>query len=157
MGYNVADIIEKAIKIAVRRRDIYENIGMERNDNLSIKIMSSVLVKQMDKTIEYYRTLLDEVNDVVFEEIDFSTYDKMSSLISDFNTRINVIDINSSREFLMFFLKLEKAVYSLLMDVQGRLVKNTDDIHTKTYKILFDITKTKARQIEMIERMLLRE
>jgi len=87
MGYNVADIIEKAINIAVKRRAIYENVGQEKCDILSIKVISKVLVKQVDKTIEYYKTLLKEINDVEFEEIDFSIYDKMSSLISDFNTR----------------------------------------------------------------------
>ena len=154
MGYNVSDIIEKTIKIAVRRRAIYENIGQEKSDNLPIQILSKVLEKQMDKTILYYETLLKEVNEVEFEEIDFSTYDKMSSLISDFNNRLNTIEICCSREFLEFSLGLEKAVYSLLMDIQGRLVKNTDDIHTKTYKLLSNIIQNKARQIEMIEGML---
>ncbi|KLU65296.1 MULTISPECIES: hypothetical protein [Desulfosporosinus] len=154
MGYNVEDIIEKTIKIAVRRRAIYENIRQDKSDIVSVKIFSSVLAKQMDKTVEYYESLLNEIKEVEFEEIDFSTYDKMSSLISNFNTRINLIDISSGREFLEFSFSLEKAVYSLLVDIQGRLVKNTDDIHTKTYEILSDIIETKARQIEMIERML---
>lgn len=153
MGYNVADIIEKTINIAVRRRAIYENIGQEKGDILPIKIISKVLVKQLDKTIEYYKILLKEVNDVEFEEIAFSIYDKMSSMIYDFNTRINLTEINGVREYLDFSLGFEKAVYSLLMDMQGRLVRNTDDIHTKTYKILSDIIENKARHIDMLERM----
>ncbi|WP_088225579.1 recombinase family protein [Desulfosporosinus sp. FKB] len=78
MGYNVADIIEKTIKIAVRRRTIYENIRQDKSDIVSVKIFSSVLAKQMDKTVEYYESLLNEIKEVEFEEIDFSTYDKMS-------------------------------------------------------------------------------
>ncbi|AFM41582.1 hypothetical protein Desaci_2649 [Desulfosporosinus acidiphilus SJ4] len=154
MGYNVADIIEKALKIAVRRRAIYESIGQHKSDILYVKIFSNVLIKQMDKTVKYYESLLNEIRKVTFEEIDFSTYDKMSSLISNFNMRLNEINITSGREFLEFSLSLERAVYSLLVDIQGRFVKNTDDVHTRTYEILSDIILSKAKQIEMIERML---
>ena len=51
MGYNVADIINKAIKIALRRRTIYEKIGQEKYDILSIKIISTVLIKEVDRTV----------------------------------------------------------------------------------------------------------
>ena len=49
MGYNVADIINKAIKIAIKKRTIYENIGQEKCDIPSIKIISTVLIKQINK------------------------------------------------------------------------------------------------------------
>jgi len=57
MGYNVIDIIDKAINIAVRRKTEYENIGKEKCDTQSIRIMSIVLAKEADKTIQYYETL----------------------------------------------------------------------------------------------------
>lgn len=154
MGYNVADIIDKAITISIRRRTIYEKIGQEKCDILSIKIIAKVLVKEINKTIEYYQTLLNEVNDTEFEEIDFSIYDKMSSLISDFTNRISVVEVKNVREFLNFSLDMEKAVYSLLIDIQGRFVKNSSDIHTNTYKILADIISNKVHHIEMLEQAL---
>lgn len=154
MGYNVADIIDKAVTIAIRRRTIYEKIGQEKCDILSIRIISKVLVKEIDKSIEYYQRLLNEVNDTEFEEIDFSIYDKMSSLISDFSNRISIVDVKNVREFLNFSLDMEKAVYSLLMDIQGRLVKNTADLHTNTYRILSDIISNKAHHIKMLEQAL---
>jgi len=112
------------------------------------------LVKESDKTIEYYKKLLNEINDMEFEEIDFSIYDKMSSLISDFNNRINIAEVKNVREFLIFSLEMEKAVYSLLMDVQGRYVKNASDIHTNTYRFLSEIISNKAGHIKMLERTL---
>ena len=154
MGYNVADIIDKAIKIAIRKKSIYENIGQEKCDIPSIKIISRVLIKQIDKTIEYYEALLKEIDNTEFEEIDFSIYDKMSSLINDYNKRINVVEINNVREYLKFSLGLEKSVYSLQMDIQGRFVKNASDIHTKTYKILADIIDNKAKHIAILEKIL---
>lgn len=151
MGYNVADIIEKAINIGTRKRIIYEKIGHDKRDILSINIISKVLLKEADKTIEYYKELLDEIKDMEFEEIDFSIYDKMSSLVSDFNHRMVIADVKNVREFLNYSLDMEKAVYSLLMDIQGRLVKNTDDIHTFTYRILGKIISNKAMQIVILE------
>lgn len=56
------------------------------------------------------------------------------------------------REYLGFSLIMEKSVYSLHMDIQGRFVKNTSDIHTKTYKILSDIIDNKAKHIAMLEK-----
>ena len=154
MGYNVTDILNKAVTIAIKRRTIYETIGQENRDILSIKIMSNVLIKELDKTIGYYETLLSKISDVEFEEIDFSIYDKMSSLINDFNKRIDVeIKINNVREYLRFSLEMEKSIYSLMMDIQGRFVKNTSDIHTKTYKILSDIIDNKVKLIEMLEKI----
>lgn len=154
MGYNVGDIIDKAINISKKRRTIYEKIGQEKCDILSINIISKVLVKEVDKTIGYYQTLLDEINDLEFEEIDFSIYDKMSFLINDFNNRLSVIEVNNVKEYLKFSLDSEKSVYSLLIDIQGRFVKNTSDIHTKTYKILSEMINNKANLITMLERTL---
>ncbi|SPF55557.1 conserved hypothetical protein [Candidatus Desulfosporosinus infrequens] len=155
MGYNVADIINKAVKIAIRRRTIYENIGQEKCDNLPVKIISKVLLKEVDRTIEYYEEFLKEINnDVEFEEIDFSIYDKMSFLINDFNRRIDTAEINNVKEYLLFSLGFEKSVYSLLINIQGRFVINANDIQTKTYKILAAIIDNKARLIAMLDKAL---
>ena len=154
MGYNVADIIDKSITIAIKRKVIYEIIGQEKCDIPSIAIISKVLIKQVNKTIEYYKELLNEVNDIEFEEIDFSIYDKMSFLINDFNKRIDVYEINNVREYLKYSLAIEKSVYSLQMDIQGRFVRNASDIDTKTYKILSDIITNKANHIAVLEKIL---
>ena len=154
MGYNVTDILDKAVTIALKRRTIYKTIGQENRDILSIKIMSNVLIKELDKTIGYYQTLLSEISDVEFEEIDFSIYDKMSSLINDFNKRIDVeIKINNVRDYLKSSLEMEKSIYSLMIDLQGRFVKNSSDIHSKTYKIFSDIIDNKVKHIEMLEKI----
>ncbi|SDG66896.1 hypothetical protein [Desulfosporosinus hippei] len=153
MGYNVADIIEKAVNIAVRRRAVYEKIGQDKAEILSIKILTKVLSKEVNKTIEYYEALLNLVNDRDFEEIDFSIYDKISFLINDFNNRINTENVTNARELLNFSLEMEKAVYSLFLDIQGRFVKTGDDVRTNTYRILTDMIENKAKHIEMLEQL----
>ena len=154
MGYNVIDIINKGIDIASRRKTIFENIELEKCDIPSIKIISKVLIKEVDRTIEYYNILKKEIGNEEFEEIDFAIYDKMAFLINEFNKRIFVPEITNVREFLEFSLDLEKDAYSLLIDIQGRFVKKTSDIHTKTYKILSDIINNIDSHITTLEKTL---
>ncbi|ADK14772.1 MULTISPECIES: hypothetical protein [Clostridium] len=153
MGYNIIDIINKSINIAVRRKAEYEDIG-KRCNKQSIKIMSVVLVKQLDKSIQYYEKLKKVISGMEFEEIDFVIYDKMSFLIDEFNRKVYKPEINNVRDYLKSFLDLEKDVYSLLVDVQGRFVKNTSDVSTKTYTILSHIINNEASHISTLEKML---
>jgi hypothetical protein len=148
MEYKVADIINKTVDIAIRRRTIYENMGQEKSDVLSIKILSKVLIKEVDRTIEYYTALLKELSDLDFED-DFSEYDKM---INDLNEkRVNIEEITKVREYMKLSLELEK---SLLMYTQSGLVKNTNFIHTETSRKLSDYIDIKAKHIAMVEEAL---
>lgn len=154
MGYNVIDVINKATNIAIRKKAIYESMGQRKCDIPSIEIISKVLAKEIDKTIMYYEKLKNKVSDVKFEEIDFYIYDKISFLIDEFNKKIYVTEINNIKEYLKYSLALEKDGKSLLIDVQGRFVKNSSDIHTKTYKILSDMINNKENLITMLEKVL---
>lgn len=154
MGYNVTDIINKAINITIRKKTIYESVGQIKCDIPSIEIMSKVLIKQMDRTIKYYEELKNEVSRLSFEEIDFYIYDKISFLIDEFSKRIYETKINNINEYLKFSLDLEKDVKSLFIDIQGRYVKNTSDIHTKTYEILSDMINNKENLITTLEKII---
>lgn len=154
MGYNIVDIIDKGINIAIRRKVIFEKIGKNRCDIPTMKILSTVLIKEVDRTIQYYETLKKEIGNVEFEEIDFVIYDKISFLINEFNERIYVPEINDVKEYLRFSVDLEKDTYSLLIDIQGRFVKNTSDMHTKTYKILSQIIGNIDKHIKTLEKIL---
>lgn len=152
MAYNVVDLVDKAINITVRKKVIYENIGRKKPNIQSIQLMLKVLTKEIDNTIEYYGTLKKEIDGVDFDEIDFGVYDRMSFLINEFNQKKYKTEISNVKEFLKFSLKLEQDTYSLLIDIQGRFVKDTDDIHKKTYKILTDIINNKAEFIKTLEK-----
>ena len=154
MGYNVTDVINKAIKIAIRKKDIYESVGQNKCDITSIKIMSKVLTKEIDRTIKYYEELKNEVSEEKIEEIDFYIYDKMSFLIDEFNKKIYLTEINNNKEYLKFSLDLEKNGRALLIDVQGRFVKRTSDVDTKTYKILSEMITNKDKLISTLEKFL---
>lgn len=154
MGYNVTDVINKAIKIAIRKKDIYESVGKNKCDIPSIKIMSKVLTKEIDRTIKYYEELKNEVSEEKIEEIDFYIYDKMSFLIDEFSKKVHATEINNIKEYLKFSLDSEKDGQSLLIDVQGRFVKNTSDLHTKTYEILSNMINSSTENIAVLEKIL---
>lgn len=157
MGYNVIDVIDKAINIANERKTKHKNIGKQKGDVQSIKIMSTVFVKQADKTIEYYETLKKELKSLKFEDIDFDVYDRMSFLVNEFNKKEYLEEINGIKDvkdYLKFSLNLEKDIYSLFVDIKGRFVKNTSDVNTKTYEILSKIVDNKANSVSMLEKVL---
>lgn len=154
MGYNIVDLIDKAINITTSRKIIYENISKEKYVTPRIKIMSMVFIKEADKMILYYEDLKKEVANHNPEDINLGIYDKMSFLINEFNKKVYVTKTSTVREYLKFSLDLEKDTFSLLLDLQGRFVKDEDDIHTKTYKILSCIIQNKAKQVTMLETVL---
>ena len=153
MGYNVVDLINKSINIAIKKMAIYESIGKSKCDIPSIEIMSRVLAKEISKSIKYYEELKSEVSEENFEEIDFYIYDKMSFLIDEFNKKIHATEVNTIKEYLKFSLNLEKDATSLLMDVRGRFVINASDINTKTYKTLSDMILNKEKLITALEKI----
>lgn len=155
MGYNIIDILNKGIDVNIKRKAIFKAIGEKNYDITSIKIISNVLSKQVDRTIQYYEELKKEVKPEECDEIDFVIYDKISFLINEFNTRLYVPEIDNTRDFLEFSLNLEKDTYSLLVNIQGRLVKNTNAVQTKTYRILSKAIKDKSTHIKTLKDLLI--
>ena len=151
MGYSIIDILEKSVAIANKRKKLYIEISMQNNIPPAIKILSKVLVDNVDKTLVYYQKLKREVNADKTEKIDFAIYDKISFLVNQFNLRIYSIDATTPREFLSFSLYLEKEILALFLDIQGRLVTNTNDTGSSAYIILSDMIKAKTNLIRDLE------
>jgi hypothetical protein len=117
-------------------------------------ILSKVLVKQLDKTIEYYKALEKEIGDELFEEIDFGTYDKLSFLTNEYAKKLYVPEIQNTKQFFEFYINLERDLYALLIDIQGRFVKDTNDTNKSAYKILSAMIENKSKHIKTIEKTL---
>lgn len=151
MGYNVVDIIDKAISIANKRKEI---ISEKHNPNPSAVVISRVLIKEINKIIEYYEDLKNEIKSCEIEEIDFYTYDKISFLMNSFSNKIKDVNVSSLRDFLKHSLETEKDLYAMFIDVRGRFVNKSSDVNTKTYETLTKIIENKARVIKMLEKSL---
>lgn len=154
MGYNVMDLIDKAIAIAIKKKTLYENIDKDNKNFPPINIMSKVFIARNDKTIIYYKELKNKIGHENLEDIDFQIYDKMSFLINEFNRRTYSAKIHNIKDYLKFSLGLEKDMLSLLLDIKGRFVVGKDDINTTTYRLLSEIIDNKSNQIKMIEDIL---
>lgn len=154
MAYNVIDLINKSIDMEERRKKLYENIGKQQKEHSSIKIMSKVLIKNIDNTIKHYKDLNRELKNIELEEIDFWTYDKISFLINQYNKKQYEVSFDNVGDYIKFSLNIEKDMYSLLIDIKGRFVKDTKDTYTKTYEILSDIISNRVKHIETLEKIL---
>lgn len=151
MGYNIIDVIDKAIAIAYKRKYLYTQISEQPDQPPLVKILSKVLADNVDKTLLYYEKLKREVNAKEIDVIDFGIYDKISFLINQFNSRIYITDATTPKDFLDFSLGLEKEILALFLDIQGRLIKNQSDTTSTAYIILSNIINTKTKLIEDLE------
>lgn len=149
--YNVKDLLDKAIQITKKRKELYEHIEIKNDSNNRAEVLKNVFIKNIQKTIEYYEKLKLEVNESEAEVIDFVVYDKISFLITQFKNSGITIDITDTRKLLYFSLNYDKKVYALYIDIQGRLLKKQEDEKSSTYQILSRIIRYKEKQINDLE------
>ena len=151
MAYNVLDLLNKAIDIAEKRKRTYNEAIFNASKNPSLYIFINVLIKNIDRTIDYYKKLKLEANTVTGEEIDFVIYDKISFLINEFNYKIFIPENLNIKTLLESSLDIEKSVLALFIDIQGRLVKNQYTTETNAYKILSKIILQKENKIKDLQ------
>ncbi|WP_099187700.1 hypothetical protein [Tepidibacter mesophilus] len=153
MAYNTIDLIDKAIDMAEKRKGIYKHIANDNPQNKGISIVVNTLVRGLDKNIECYNRLkiYIEQNEEVSEEIDFLIYDKILFLVNQFKKRLMNPKISDTKSLLKFSLNLEKEIYALFIDIQGRLIIKEEDVETNTYRFLSNIIKEKEEYLENLE------
>ncbi|WP_234117454.1 hypothetical protein [Clostridium hydrogenum] len=154
MGYNVVDIIDKAIGILRKRIEAYKKVEKENEDIPYIKIISKVILKQAYGTLEHYEKFKSMVDNDEAEEIDFRTYDRISFLVNQFNQRIYSLEFTSAREYFVNLIDFQKDVCSLYIDIQGRLVKDEGNMHKVTYELMGKMIEYKTSQIKALEEVL---
>ena len=152
MAYNGIDLIEKCVKIEQQKKMILDNILDDIRD-MRLKIIIKVLIKDINRTIGYYKSVEKNLNDIELDEIDFKTYDRISFLINGYSERIDILYLTnlSVREYINTYLQLIKDKSSLFIDLQGRLYNNTNNNSTRTYEILallIDYTQSRTIRIE---------
>ncbi|QZY55654.1 hypothetical protein [Crassaminicella profunda] len=150
MAYTGMDLINKALIIAKKRYEMYKNISKVMEEDFKIAIVANILVRSVEKNIDYYEKLkLELENDD--DEIDFHTYDKISFLFNKFSQRFENPVIKDIDEFLRFSLDFENQVVAFYIDIQGRLVKKAEDTEKKAYKILSSIIEEKQKHINNLQ------
>lgn len=154
MAYNVGDIVEKAIKIEEKRILIINDL-INKNKNLpTINLLGKVFEKECRKMIKYYREIQSEINDTEVEEIDFRTYDKISFLINEFCNKMHMTIVETPKEYLINTLNMVGDELALFIDIQGRLVNNSNNVKGITYDVLSRIISKLKTHVESINKLL---
>ncbi|MGB3368912.1 MAG: hypothetical protein WBA54_15550 [Acidaminobacteraceae bacterium] len=150
MGYDIRDIIDKALDVASKRKGLYSSL-MDINPNVRVRFVINTLLIQVDKDIKLFNELKQSITDDIAEEIDFDIYDKISSLVYQFNRILIKPNIRTSDELLNFALDVEEKQYALFVDIQGRLVKDNVLVESQAYLMLNKIIEVREKNIKNIK------
>lgn len=147
--YDIKDILQKGIYISEKKRQLYLDI-LKNEKELKMIIIINTMIRGVNRDILNYRRLIASVGDIV-ESIDFDIYDMMASRINQFMRTIVAPEVHSIKELLEFSIGMEQAVYALLVDIQGRLVRNDQNVESSvTYLVLAEMILDKENTIRKL-------
>ncbi|WP_010292546.1 hypothetical protein [Clostridium senegalense] len=154
MGYNSIDLVDRAIDTSNKILNFYENIKKNNNNIISFNVFVNILEKHEKEKINYYKVLKESITYEDTKEINFFIYDKISSLITQFNNKISnhKCGINT-KELTECAIEINKDVRALFIDVRGRITKDEDDWETSEYKVLSSIINIQEEYIKKLEQL----
>ncbi len=148
--YDIRDVLRKGIEVASKKKAIYEKIK-EDNGDIRVRMMVQVMISQVEQDILHYQSMIMNISDEMAEDIDFGTYDKISSLVNQFSRILTTPQIRDRRLFLEYAIELEKSIYALLVDIKGRLVMSELIANSISYYVLLEMIDSKEKFILELE------
>lgn len=130
---------------------MYKQIAATKGVYPSINTVALVLAREEEKHVESHNNLKESLKDKELDEIDFDVYDKVSGLISEFQSRIMMSTIYNVKELVLAALVLESQYLALLVDIQGRMVKNKEDVERISYKVLESLLEDEKKRINNLK------
>jgi rubrerythrin len=152
VAYTVIDIIKKLSYIEEKACLIYRELVYQSDNIPKLKILASVLEKEEKRHVEYYKTLVEKLENEHVHEIDIDIYDKVSFLLDSFKSRITNPQTLQVGDLVKYSLDFERKNLAVLLDIQGRLVRSEADTETITYKTLIDIIRQEKTHIINLEK-----
>lgn len=152
VAYTVIDIMKKLSYIEEKAYLIYRELVYQSDNIPKLKILASVLAKEEKRHIEYYKTLIEKLENKPVHEIDIDIYDKVSFLLDSFKSKITNPQTLKVGDLVEYSLDFERKNLAVLLDIQGRLVRSEADTETITYKTLIDIIKQEKTHIINLEK-----
>lgn len=151
--YNIIDLLDKIIKIKEKTHDIYKTISVMNNIDENIKVVARILATQERRHILSCKSFRGRILEKPIPTIDFDIYDKASNLMSGFMFPDpgHIKDIN---QLLSFALDFENQSMSLLMSIQGLLIRESEEKSTVTYDVLSKLIQQQKTHIINIENFL---
>lgn len=154
MAYNCIDLIDGAINIGNKVLEKYKYISNNQEDMNSIKILTNIFIKQQQEKINYYNSLKEKLKSEEIGNIDFVIYDKISSLIIEFNNTIVIKKFYNKEEFIERVLTINKEIRALFIDVRSRLMKREEDFSSCKYNVASNIINMEEKYIDDLEKTL---
>lgn len=155
MSYNILDIIEKSFLLIEKERDIYKNFEKNQKQTHGVKIIVNILIKDLNRTLNHCKELISIIESYDLSEIDFLVYDKISSLMNQFNRDYLVTpQFKGVKDILDFALDIRKKTYGLMIDIQGRILTKEEDTKLIEYKIVSKMIEHRRKQIENLEKLI---
>ncbi len=151
--YTVVDLIEKLIIIEEKGYEIYRLISLMEDIDTNITVVARILASEEKRHAQLYKDLRAKVEEGEIPVIDFAIYDQASNLLSSFRYP-SLGHIEDIEQLLKFALDFEKQTISLVLSIQGLLIRESADAATVTYDVLTEIVKEERKHIENIERFL---
>ena len=141
--YDITDLLKKTIAIASKKKRLFEGI-LENTPDPRLRILIQVMINRVNQDVLFYENLMISIKEETLEPIDFGIYDMISSLVNQFGRSLTVPVIKTRKEMVSFCIDLEKAIYALMLDVQGRLAQaegRTDGITYRTIGLAIEQKK----------------
>ena len=121
--YTIIDLIDKLSKIDEEQYELYLRIYENIETRNSLKIIAKVLFNEEKKHLDIFQELIQNSSTYSDIDIDISTYDRSVELIYEFSKIKTKDPIDDVKGLLKAALIFEKENLSLLLIVQGLLVK----------------------------------
>lgn len=132
MAYTLADLLERLIVIEESSVKIFEDIANSGVDK-RISAVARVFKTEELRHVEHCKALMEESKLQVNIDIDFDVYDKIYSLINEFRNRTPAPKISTVQELVSFAFDYEMSMTALLLDIRGRMVRNSEDAANYNY------------------------
>ena len=151
--YTVIDLLEKLINIEQKGYEMYKLISHMVDIDENIKVVARILASEEKRHVQLYESLKVRAEKMELPIIPFDIYDQASNLISSFRYPVSG-HIKDIEELLHIALVFEEQSISLVISIQGLVVRETGDSSSVTYKVLTQIIEEEKKHIENIERFL---
>ena len=148
--YDIRDLLNKAIALTEKRKGTYVKL-LDNSPDPRLRILVQIMMSRLDQDIIFYKKTLEELGGGDLEMIDFAVYDMISSLINQFMRTITTPKVKSRKEFVAYVTEIEKSVYALMMDIQGRLAQSEGRTDSITYTTMSKAILHKRFRIQELE------
>lgn len=151
MAYTVIDLLDKFIQIEQTGYEMFTQIADSSGAQEKIKTLARIFAREEKRHMDIYRRLKEKMQKEPGIEVDFSLYDKASTIIFGFFRPGLTGGAEDERQLLETCLNFEKENLALALSVRGVLMNSDKGAESVPYKIMTVIVNEEQKHIKNIE------